>query len=329
MENKLPFEKIEKKILVKKEAETSPKFGSYPDKRTAEELINYGIVNIDKPKGPTSHQVSAYVQKILNISKSGHAGTLDPRVTGVLPIALGKATRISHYLLKAGKEYVAIMHLHKDVKEEKIRKTCREFVGKIKQMPPIKSAVKRQIRERKVYYFNILEIQEKEILFKVGCQAGTYIRKLVHDIGKKIGTGAHMTELRRTKVGPFDENTLFTLQDLTDAYHYYKNEDNEKYLLKIIQPIENAVEHLPKIWVLDTTVDTLCHGANLKNPGIAKLESPIEPDQDVALLTLKGELIAIGKAKATSEKMMGEKGVAVNTDTVFMQPGTYPKVEKK
>ncbi len=325
----LPFEEIKRKILVRKKSVTSSKFGCDPNNRPVKELINYGIVNIDKPPGPTSHQVSAYLQKILNISKAGHSGTLDPGVTGVLPIATGRATRVVQTLLKAGKEYVGLMHIHKEISEHEIYQVCNEFVGKIMQMPPIKSAVKRKLRERQIYYFDIIEIDSQDVLFKVGCQAGTYIRKLVHDIGQKLGCGAHMAELRRTKAGPFNENTnLVTLQDLTDAFYYYKEEGNEKYLGYCIQPIENAVKHLPKIYVLDSAVDSLCHGANLNVPGISKLESGITMQDIVAVMTLKGELICYGTAKLDSEEMLGNKGLAVKTEKVFMLPGTYPMIEK-
>lgn len=324
MNNLLPFEQIQRKVLIRKEAETSGQYGCIPEQRKTEEIINYGVVNIDKPKGPTSHQVSDYVQKILHISKSGHSGTLDPAVTGVLPMALGNATRVVEALLKAGKEYVAVMHLHKEVEEAKLRKTCDSFIGKIQQLPPIKSAVKRQLRTRSVYYLEIMEIDNKDVLFRVGTEAGTYIRKLIHDIGKKLGTGAHMAELRRTKAGPFDESTLFTLQDLADAHHYWKEEGNEKFIRKAIQPVENAVAHLPKVWVFDTTVDSLCHGIGLKIPGISKVNSNIEKDDNVAIMTLKNELVALGSAVAASEQIIKEqRGIAVKTHKVFMKPDTY------
>src|SRR3989338_11125569 len=168
---------MDNQIFVKRQAMGN--FGKFPEERTPEELINYSIVNIDKPKGPSSHQVSDYVQKILGIEKAGHSGTLDPKVTGVLPIALGKSTRIVEVLLKAGKEYVALMYLHKHIREETIRKVIQnDFIGKINQIPPIRSAVKRQLRQREVYYLEIIEINGQDILFKIGCQAGTYIRKL-------------------------------------------------------------------------------------------------------------------------------------------------------
>ena len=324
-ENLLPFEKIKRKVLVKKEAKTNDKLGCRPEERATEEIINYGIVNINKCQGPTSHQVSDYVQKILGIKKSGHSGTLDPNVHGLLPVALGRATRIVQGLLKSGKEYIGIMHLHKDIDEKKLNETIKNnFTGKIKQIPPLKSAVKRVKREREIYYFEVLEKDGQDVLFIVGCEAGTYIRKLIHDLGQKLKIGAHMLELRRTKAGPFDEKTLFTLQDLTDAFYFYKNEKNDKFLRKIIQPVENAIAHQPKIWVFDTTVDTLCHGADLNVPGISKLNDQINKNDIVAIMTLKEELVALGTAQLASEEIMEkEKGLAVKTERVFMVPGTY------
>ena len=241
-------------------------------------------------------------------------------MTGVLPTALEHATRIVQALLPAGKEYIALMHLHKEVEKNKLIKVLNDFTGKIKQKPPIKSAVRRVERTRNIYYLEILEIEGQDVLFRIGCQAGTYIRKYVHDFGQKLGCGAHMQELRRTKAGPFDESTLFTLHDLTDALHYYKNENNDKYLRKIIQPIENAIKHLPRVWVLDTTIKTLTHGRDLAIPGISKIESNINKEDNVAIMTLKGELIALGTAKLNSKEIMKEnKGIAIRTDKVFIQ----------
>ena len=330
MTQELPFEKIKRKIIVKKDSNSSEKYGCAPDKRSVGHMLELGIINIDKPRGPTSHQVAAYVQKILGVKKGGHSGTLDPKVTGVLPVAVGRATRIVQALLVAGKEYVCLMHLHKEVEDKKIRAVMKEFTGRITQLPPLKSAVKRQHRQRTIYYIDVIDIIGKDVLFIVGCQAGTYIRKLCHDIGKKLGVGAHMAELRRTKAGPFNENTIVTLLDLTDAYWHYKNEGKEKYLRHVVQPVENAAAHLPKIWVLDTTVDALCHGADLAVPGISKLESGMEKNHTVAIMTLKGELIALGSARMSSEEMIkNKKGIAAKTKKVFMLPGTYPKVQKK
>ncbi len=324
----LPFELEKRQVLVKRDAATSEKFGCRPEARKTEELVNYGVINVDKPAGPTSHQVTSYVRDILNVKKCGHSGTLDPNVTGVLPVAIGRATRIVQLLLTAGKEYVCLMHLHKDVEEKNLRDVCAEFTGKIKQLPPVRSSVKRQLRERTVYYFELLEISGKDVLFKVGTQAGTYIRKLVSDIGGKVG-GAHMVELRRTKAGPFseDDGTLATLQDLADAYHYYSSGKNEKYIRKIIQPVERAVMHIPKLWITDSAVESICHGAPLHMPGIAKLETGIKKGARIAIMTLKDELVAYGTAAADSEEILKEeRGLAAKAEAVFMKEGTYPRM---
>lgn len=327
--DKLPFEAVKRDVLIRKKAETDSKFGCDPAKRPTEVLAKYGIVNINKPAGPTSHQVSAYVQQILSIDKAGHSGTLDPNVTGVLPVAIGGGTRVVEALLKAGKEYVCLMHVHEERSPDVIAQAASAFVGKIKQLPPVKSAVKRQQRFRTVYYLTIIDIQGRDVLFRVGCQAGTYIRKLVHDMGQTLGCGAHMAQLVRTKAGPFRDDAMWTLQDLRDAIWYWKESGNDKFLREVIRPIEEAVRHLPKVWVFDTTVDTLCHGASLNAPGIASVESGIELDQSVAVMTLKGELISIGPSRMTSQDMISKpRGLAVKSDKVFMAPGTYPKIQR-
>ncbi len=327
MQNLLPFEKIERKVLVKNESETNKDYGKSPSERSVEELIKYGVININKPQGPTSHLVSDYVKKILKISKCGHSGSLDPNVTGCLPIALEDATRIVHYLLKSGKEYVCLMHLHADINQSKIHKVMQSTIGKMKQLPPIKSAVKRQLREREIYYIEILEIDGKDVLFKIGSEAGFYVRKYCHDLGKLLGTNAHMQQLVRTKAGPFTDKDWHSLQDLTDAYEYYK-QGNEKEIKKIILPFELAASHLPKIWVMDSTVDSLCHGAQLSIPGISKLHSNIKKDDVVAIMTLKEEIICIGTAMLSSEEIIEqEKGLAIKNNAVFMKRKTYPKHE--
>lgn len=312
-------------VIVKKQGKTSAHLGCNPENRPTQELIQYGIVNIDKPSGPTSHQTSGYVKEILELKKCGHSGSLDPKVTGVLPIGLGNGTKIVQALLVSRKEYVCLMHLHKDVEEDKIRKVMSQFVGTITQLPPVRSAVKRQYRQRTVYYIDIIEIDGRDVLFKVGCEAGTYIRKLVHDIGEKLGVGAHMAELRRTKVADFTEESLVTLQDLSDAYYFYK-EGNDKFLRRCIQPIEKGVSHLPKIWVFDSTVSALCHGASLSVPGISKLNSNIKKQDMVAVMTLKDELICLSIAQMSSDEIENkEKGIAAKPERVFMSPEKYKK----
>jgi H/ACA ribonucleoprotein complex subunit 4 len=322
------YEDKELKLLVKKEAKTSDKFGKNPGDRTVKELLDTGIININKFSGPTSHQVSAYVKEILKLKKAGHSGTLDPKVTGVLPVAISRATKVLQTFLPAGKEYVCIMHIHKEVSNEQLDAVFKKFIGKIKQLPPLKSAVKRQWRFREIYYLKLLEQDKQDVLFRVGCEAGTYIRKLVHDIGQDLGCGAHMAQLIRTKAGPFTDKDMYSLQDLADAFHYY-NEGNEKYIMKIVKPIDYSLPHVLRVYVLDTTVDTICHGATLKIPGLSKIQEGIGKDDTVAIFTLKDELIALGTALMCSKDMMRKnRGIAIKTSKVFMPTGTYPKVEK-
>ncbi|MDK2982839.1 MAG: ribonucleoprotein complex subunit 4 [Thermococcaceae archaeon] len=320
---------IKREIVIKDEkAETNPKWGFPPDKRPIEMHMQFGVINLDKPPGPTSHEVVAWVKKLLNLQKAGHGGTLDPKVTGVLPVALERATRVVQALLPAGKEYVALMHLHGDVPEDKIRAVMKEFEGEIIQRPPLRSAVKRRLRTRKVYYIEILEIDGKDVLFRVGVEAGTYIRSLIHHIGLALGVGAHMAELRRTRSGPFKEDeTLVTLHDLIDAYHFWKEDGIEEYFRKAIQPMEKAVEHLPKVWIRDSAVAAVTHGADLAVPGIVKLHKGIKPGDLVAIMTLKDELVALGKAKMTTQEMLTKtRGIAVDVEKVFMPREWYPKM---
>ena len=210
--------------------------------KTIKELLEFGIINIDKSSGPTSFNVSDFVRKSLGLRKTSHFGTLDPKVTGVLPIALNRACKLTGYFLGEDKEYVGIMRIHKDVSLEKIREKIKEkFLGKIIQMPPLKSRVKRQNREREIYKFELLERDKLDILFKVKCQCGTYIRKLCDDLGKELGIGAHMLELRRISAGIFNEDSIVNLYDFEKAVNEYKK-GNENLLRKIIIPGEIVSE---------------------------------------------------------------------------------------
>lgn len=325
----LPFEKETRQQIIKRSSETSPKYGKRPEERTMQEMLQYAIINIDKPAGPTSHQVSGWTRDILNAEKAGHSGTLDPGVTGVLPIGINKATRIMQWLLTAGKEYVCLMHIHSDVARDKLIYEMKKFTGKLKQLPPVKSAVKRQVRERNIYYIEVLEIDGRDVLFRMGCQAGTYVRKWVHDFGQFIGTNAHMVELRRTKAGPFTEENLTSLLTLKDAYYYYETEKNEEGLRKLFITPEYAVSHLKKVYVMDTTVNSLCHGASLKIPGLVSYEEELSIGETIAVFTLKDELVLIGTCMMDAQDIAtSERGVVIKPVQVFMDPDVYPRIEK-
>lgn len=325
----LPQKRIQRKRLIKSQALTTSKFGVSPDERTISELLDYGVIIIDKPSGPTSHQVTAWVKDILGVEKTGHGGTLDPRVTGLLPIALKNATNALQALLIGGKEYVGVMRLHSDAQKDRIEEIFKEFTGNIYQMPPVRSAVKRELRIRKIYYLEALEIEKRLVLFKVGCESGTYIRTLCHDIGDALGIGAHLVELRRTKTANFTEDQAVTLHELKDAFVFWKEEGKEDQLRKALLPMERLMDHLPKLVIKDSAVDAICHGANLALPGVLQLDSGIKKGDTVALITSKGEAIALGKALLTSKQIFDRnEGMAVNTERVLMAPGTYPKLWK-
>ncbi len=313
--------------LVRQEARPGA-YGKAPSERSVQELLDFGIVVIDKPAGPTSHQVSAYVQQILGIDKSGHSGTLDPHVTGVLPVATGRATRLLEYLLRAGKEYVGVMHLHDDIPEYEVRKAAEKFIGTITQLPPKRSSVARRKRQRTVYDWRFIEIRGRDVLFVADVQAGTYIRKLCHDFGQALGCGAHMAELRRTRAAHYTEDKAVTLQTLADDFHIAK-EGDEKALRSILLPGEDIVSALPSITVLDSAVNSLTHGASLKVPGIARLSSSISKGDPVVIFTLKGELVGVARASMPAQEMLGNHGVAATMEKVVLPAEVYPRMDQE
>jgi H/ACA ribonucleoprotein complex subunit 4 len=221
------------------------------------------------------------------------------------------------------------MQLHADVPEEKVRQALNEFVGEIYQKPPMRSSVKRETRKRFIYQLDIHEINGRIVLFTCSCQAGTYIRKLCSDVGEVLGCGAPMRELRRTRAGPFtEEDGSVTLHELSAAQSD-RETGNSEPLRAIIRPMEVALGSIPHIVIRDSAVDAICHGADLAIPGIVKFDSMIEKNKPVALFTLKGEAVALGRALMTSREILDqEKGVAAKTERVLMDRGTYPPMWK-
>jgi len=238
------------------------------ESKTIKELLEFSILNIDKPSGPTSFQVDDYIKKSLDLKKSSHFGTLDPKVTGVLPVALGRACKLSEYFMHKDKTYAGIMRLHKEIEKKELEKEMQKFIGKIMQKPPIKSRVKREEREREIKKFEILEKHEKEVLFLAEVEAGTYIRKLCSDLGEKIG-GAHMAELRRTKAGIFSEEdeNFVNLYDFKEAVEEYKKGKEEK-LREMLIPAEIIVKILPVVQVKSKSVRQLLTGKPLMKKDI-------------------------------------------------------------
>lgn len=321
----MKFFNSEKELLIIQDKETDFSYGKKPENRDIIEHINNGIVIIDKPENFTSHSVSEIVKKILHIKKSGHTGTLDSNVTGVLPILLENATKLSFIFKFLRRRYIGILRLHKDVSDDVLIKAFDHFTGKIHQIPPRKSAVKRFLRIREIYSLKFLERDGREILFEVECESGTYIRKLCHDIGIFLCVNSNMQKLRRIQVGNFDENLTNNLHELSDAYALYLD-GNEKFLRKIILPVERAVESFEKIWINDSTVNAICNGSNLYIPGVCKITKKIEIGKTVAIMSLKDELVAIARAEMSSEEISNaNSGIVATPKRVIMKPDIYPK----
>lgn len=317
-------------LLTLDEEPTDEKFGHVPTSRPIRELLDYGIIPLDKPAGPTSHEVVAWTRRILGVKKAGHSGTLDPSVTGLLPIGLGEATKALPVLLLGPKEYYAVARLHDPVDAAKLQRVLNEFTGEIYQRPPQRASVKRVTRTRTIYALDLVEQEGRLLLLRVLCQAGTYVRKLIYDMGEVFGPGATMVELRRTRVSHISEEAgLVKLHALLGAYKMWKEKGDEAGLRALIHPVEDAVLPLKLVVIRDSAVDALCHGAQLAVPGILKLSADIAKGETVAITTLKGELVALAEAAMSSgEIQQASKGIAFSTRRVIMKLGTYPRLWK-
>jgi len=282
-----------------------------------------GIIVIDKPKGPSSHEVAAWVGKMLGC-QVGHAGTLDPQVSGVLLIMLGNAVRLAPLLLQHDKEYVCLMRLHKDVDRDRVLKLAEEFTGRLYQRPPRKSAVKRALRIREIRKLEILDIDGRLVLFRVQCDAGTYIRSLCHHMGLAAGAGAHMQELRRTRSGAFGEDGIHTLHDVQDAAVAARAGDPSA-LQAMILPVDAAVPDLPAVVIRDAAIDAVCRGAQLAGVGVISM-SEFKSGDTVAVMSQKNEFVCLGRALVPSGSFKpGDTGLVIAPTTVFLQPGTYSR----
>jgi predicted rRNA pseudouridine synthase len=282
-----------------------------------------GIVVIDKPRGPSSHQVAAWVGTMLGCSV-GHAGTLDPQVSGILLVMLGNAVRLAPLLLRHEKEYVCLMRLHGDVGSNRIASVATEFTGRIYQRPPRKSAVKRSLRIRTIHDLEILGVDGRLVLFRVRCDAGTYIRSLCHHMGLALGVEAHMQELRRIRSGVFNEDAAHTLHELQDACIAAQG-GTRGGLESMILSVDAAVPDLPAVTVRDTAIDALCHGAALAGVGVVSCDE-FKKDQPIAILSRKKEFVGLGKSLVPSSSFTpGQPGLVVAMTAVFLPPGTYPR----
>ncbi|KAI5964661.1 CBF5 [Candida pseudojiufengensis] len=318
------------KLLVRSSHYTPIPAGSSPYNRDLKSYVSSGVINLDKPSNPSSHEVVAWIKRILRVEKTGHSGTLDPKVTGCLIVCIDRATRLVKSQQGAGKEYVCIVRLHDQLKDPKeLNRALENLTGALFQRPPLISAVKRQLRVRTVYDSKLIEFDNKRGLgvFWASCEAGTYMRTLCVHLGMLLGVGGHMQELRRVRSGAMSESdNLVTLHDVLDAQYVYDNTRDESYLRKIIQPLETLLVGYKRIVVKDSAVNSVCYGAKLMIPGLLRYEEGIELYDEVVLITTKGEAIAIGIAQMTTVDLQScDHGVVAKVKRCIMERDTYPR----
>ncbi|MEW5309781.1 MAG: hypothetical protein WDW38_001641 [Sanguina aurantia] len=305
--------------------------GHTPLKRPLKEYLSYGCINLDKPANPSSHEVVAWIRRILRVEKTGHSGTLDPKVTGNLIVCIERATRLVKAQQSAGKEYVCITRFHAPVEggTVKVAKALETLTGALFQRPPLISAVKRQLRVRTIYQSKLIEYDETRHLavYWVSCEAGTYVRTLCVHMGLLLGVGGHMQELRRVRSGIMGEqDNMVSMHDVMDAQWLYDNMKDESYLRRSVMPLEILLTTFKRCVVKDSAVNAICYGAKLMIPGLLRYESGIEVDDEVVLITTKGEAIAVGIAQMTTCVMATvDHGCVAKIKRVIMERDTYPR----
>ncbi|KUL83390.1 hypothetical protein ZTR_10868 [Talaromyces verruculosus] len=305
--------------------------GCTPLKRDLKSYISSGVINLDKPSNPSSHEVVAWMKRILRVEKTGHSGTLDPKVTGCLIVCIDRATRLVKSQQGAGKEYVCVIRLHDKIPggEAQFARALETLTGALFQRPPLISAVKRQLRIRTIHESKLYEFDNDRHLgvFWVSCEAGTYIRTLCVHLGLLLGVGAHMQELRRVRSGAMDEQDgMVTLHDVLDAQWLHDNQRDESYLRRVIRPLESLLTTYKRIVVKDSAVNAVCYGAKLMIPGLLRFEAGIEVGEEVVLMTTKGEAIALGIAQmSTVELSTCDHGVVAKVKRCIMERDLYPR----
>merc|ERR1712025_1357983 len=304
--------------------------GASPLKRDLQNYVRSGFLNLDKPANPSSHEVVAWIKRILRVDKTGHSGTLDPKVTGCLIVCIDRATRLVKSQQSAGKEYVAIYRLHESVEIKRVQQELERLKGALFQRPPLISAVKRQLRVRTCYENKLIEHDPERNMgiFWCSVEAGSYIRTMCVHLGLLLGTGAQMQELRRVRSGIQDETDggLCTLHDVMDAQWLYDNHKDESYLRRVIKPLEALLTNHKRIIMKDSAVNAVCYGAKIMLPGILRYDDAIEMGQEIVVCTTKGEAICLGIAQMTTATMAScDHGVVAKIKRVVMERDLYPK----
>lgn len=305
-------------------------FGASPLNRNLKEYVKSGFINLDKPSNPSSHEVVAWIKRILKVEKTGHSGTLDPKVTGCLIVCIDRATRLVKSQQSAGKEYVAVFKLHSAVESlQRVNQGLEKLRGALFQRPPLISAVKRQLRVRTVYDSMLLDYDENRNMgvFWVSCEAGSYIRTMCVHLGLVLGVGGQMLELRRVRSGiQSEKDGMVTMHDVLDAQYAYENHKDESMLRRVIKPLEGLLIAHKRIIVKDSTVNAICYGAQVMLPGVLRYEDGIELNDEIVICTTKGEAIALAIAMMTTATMAScDHGVCAKLKRVIMERDTYPR----
>jgi len=317
------------KLNVRTNHYTPLPFGSSPLTRKLEDYVRSGFINVDKPANPSSHEVVAWIKRILKVEKTGHSGTLDPKVTGCLIVCIERATRLVKSQQAAGKEYVCIYRLHESVEKKRVAQELERLKGALFQRPPLISAVKRQLRVRTCYESKLIEHdQERNLgIFWVSVEAGSYIRTMCVHMGLLLGVGGQMQELRRVRSGiQSEQEGMMTMHDILDAQWVYDNHKDETYLRRVIRPLEALLTNHKRIIMKDSAVNAVCYGAKIMLPGILRYDDAIEMGQEIVVCTTKGEAICLAIAQMTTATMAScDHGVVAKIKRVIMERDTYPR----
>jgi H/ACA ribonucleoprotein complex subunit 4 len=290
----------------------------------ARRLSEGAFLLIDKPRGPSSHQVTAWVRDLLGLPRAGHAGTLDPNVSGILWVGVGPALKLIPLVLEFPKRYIAVIHLHGEAPDDAVARAISEFQGPVYQLPPVRSAVRRERRVRTIHRLTLLERAGPELLVEVTAESGTYVRTLAVDLGEALGVGGHMEELRRVGTGPFDESAVVPITRLADAVARSR-EGAPAELLALLHPLAEVWREFPLVVVRDGAAAAVAHGADLAGGGVVSVSRPFDSGATVAVVTVRGELLATGEAlRDSSEASAKRSGWVVDCSRVFVDPARFP-----
>ncbi|MEJ6562670.1 MAG: RNA-guided pseudouridylation complex pseudouridine synthase subunit Cbf5 [Euryarchaeota archaeon] len=307
-------------------AMTNEDVGKMPDSRTVEERLEGGFILLDKGAGPTSHQIAAWVRDLFGLERMGHGGTLDPFATGVLPLMAGKSMKLTKKILNHKKSYICVFRFAEEVDDATLAKVMKQLTGRVYNVPPEVSAVKVQVRTRKIFAFDKMERAGNDMIARVHCEAGTYIRTMARDLGLLLNMKVTLKELRRDSSGIFTLDDCVTLPELADAIWLWKECDKPDALLRIIHPLEKLMLDLPAATVKDSAAAALAHGAPLLRPGLVDIAAGVKSGKEVYIQTLKGEAVGVVCLTTDTDDIAAmSEGEIARPSMVLLDGDVYPR----